>query len=129
MLVELMPLVIEQKTVLSPMPICILNNTSKNMPETNKTVPKTIETFKYLVLSISFLINWDNIRNKPKRPKNIMSLPLDDPIKNRYVIGLMIGVNASVMKIKPANKINIIPISIVLLILINNTLIVNTLNK
>lgn len=129
MLVELMPLVIEQKTVLSPMPICILNNTSKNMPEINKTVPKTIETFKYLLMSTSFLINWDNIRNKPKRPKNIMSLPLDDPIKNRYVIGLMIGVNASVRKIKPANKINIIPISIVLLILINNTLIVNTLNK
>lgn len=129
MLVELMPLVIEQKTVLSPMPICILNNTSKNMPEINKTVPKTIETFKYLLMSTSFLINWDNIRNKPKRPKNIMSLPLEDPIKNRYVIGLMIGVNASVRKIKPANKINIIPISIVLLILINNTLIVNTLNK
>ena len=82
MLVELMPLVIEQKTVLIPMPICILKITSKRMPKLNKTVPKTIEIFRYFVVSMSFSITCDNIKSKPKRPKNIMSLPFDDPIKN-----------------------------------------------
>ena len=38
------------------LPICILNKTSKNMPKINKTPPVIIETFKYLVVSIFFLI-------------------------------------------------------------------------
>ena len=50
------------------------------MPKLNKTVPKTIEIFRYFVVSMSFSITWDNIRNKPKRPKNIMSFPFEDPI-------------------------------------------------
>ena len=78
---------------------------------------------------MSFLIIWDNIRNRPKRPKNIMSFPLEDPIRNKYVIGLIIGLKISVIKIAPASKINIIPISIVLLTFINNNLIINTLYK
>ena len=126
MLVELMPLVIEQKTVLSLMPICNLNMISKIMPEINKTAPITIEIFKYFVVSISFLVNWDNIKNNPKRPKNIMSFPLDDPIKNKYVAGRIIGFNISVRKITPASKINMAPTNIVLLSFINNNLIVNT---
>ena len=129
MLVELMPLVMEQNTVLSPMPICILKITSNRMPKVNITVPKTIEIFRYFVVSMSFLIIWDNIRNRPKRPKNIMSFPLDDPIRNKYVIGLIIGLKISVIRIAPASKINIIPISIVLLTFINNNLIINTLYK
>ena len=129
MLVELMPLVMEQNTVLSPMPICILKITSNRMPKVNITAPKTIEIFRYFVVSMSFLIIWDNIRNRPKRPKNIMSFPLDDPIRNKYVIGLIIGLKISVIRIAPASKINIIPISIVLLTFINNNLIINTLYK
>jgi hypothetical protein len=78
---------------------------------------------------MSFLINWDNIKNKPKRPKNIMSFPLDDPIKNKCVMGLITGLNALVRKITPANNMHNAPIKIVLLIFINNTLIINTLNK
>lgn len=57
-----------------------------------------------------------------------MSLPLDEPIRNKYVIGLIIGLKISVIKIKPANNINIAPINIVLLSFINNNLIINTLN-
>ena len=129
MLVELMPLVIEQNIVLSPMPICSLKITSSKIPKINKTAPITIEIFKYLVVSMSFLINWDNIKNNPKRPKNIMSFPFDDPIKNKYVMGLIIGFKMSVRNIMPARTINKIPTSIVLLTFINNTLIINTLNK
>lgn len=129
MLVELMPFVIEQNTVLSPMPICNLKITSSIIPKINKTAPKPIEIFKYFVVSISFLITWDNIRNKPKRPKNIMSLPFDEPIKNKYVIGLMMGFKASVRKITPAINMNNAPTKIVLFTFINNTLIINTLNK
>lgn len=58
-----------------------------------------------------------------------MSLPLEDPIKNRYVIGLIIGLKMSVMNINPANNMNINPIMIVLLSFIINNLIINTLNK
>lgn len=129
MLVELMVLLIEQKTVLSPMPICNLNITSSKIPEINKTAPITMEIFKYLVVLMSFFITWDKIKNKPKRPKNIMSFPFDDPIKKLYVIGLIIGFKMSVMKITPANNMNINPNKIVLLTFINNNLIVNTLNK
>ena len=129
MLVELMPLVIEQNIVLSPMPICSLKITSSKIPKINKTAPKPIEIFKYLVVSMSFLISWDNIKNNPKRPKNIMSFPFDDPIKNKYVMGLIIGFKISVRNIMPARTMNKIPTSIVLLTFINNTLIINTLNK
>lgn len=124
-----MPLVIEQNTVLSLIPICILKITSSKIPKINKTPPKIIEIFKYLLESMSFLINWDNIKNKPKRPNNIMSFPLDDPIKNKCVMGLITGLNALVRKITPANNMHNAPIKIVLLIFINNTLIINTLNK
>ena len=124
MLVELMPFVIEQNTVLSLIPICSLKITSKIIPKINKTALITIEIFKYLVVSISFLITWDKINNKPKIPKNIMSLPLEDPIKNKYVAGLIMGFKMSVMKITPASNMNMIPISIVLLTFINNNLII-----
>ena len=129
MLVELIPFVMEQNTVLSLMPICSLKMTSKAIPKINKTAPITIEIFRYLVVSISFLTACDNIKIKPKRPKNIMSLPLDDPIKNKYVMGRIMGFKKSVMNITPASNMNIIPISIVLLTFINNNLISNTLNK
>ncbi len=85
------------------------------MPEINKTAPITIEIFKYLVVFMSFLIVGDKINNNPKMPKNIMSFPLDDPIKNRYVTGLIIGLKISVIKINPARKININPTRTVLL--------------
>ena len=124
-----MPLVMEQNTVLSPIPICILKITSSIMPKTNKAVPNAIDIFRYLVESTSFLIICDNIKNKPKRPKNIMSFPFDDPIKNKYVTGLIIGVKISVTKINPANTIRINPAMIVLLSFINNNLSINTLNK
>lgn len=129
MLVELIELDMEQNTVLSPMPICILNMISKTMPKMSKTEPISRDIFKYLVTSISFFISCDKIINNPKRPKNIMSLPLEDPIKNRYVIGLIIGLKMSVMNINPANNMNINPIMIVLLSFIINNLIINTLNK
>ena len=129
MLVELMPLVMEQKTVLSPIPICNLKITSSKIPKINKTTPKIIEIFKYFLVFMFFLINCDKIKNKPKRPKNIMSLPLDDPIKNKCVMGLIIGFKESVRKIIPAIIMNNAPTKIVLLTFINNSLIVNTLNK
>ena len=66
---------------------------------------------------------WDKIKNNPTRPKNIMSFPFDDPIKNRYVMGLMIGFKISLTKITPARSMNINPSSIVLLSFINNNLI------
>lgn len=123
MLVVLIELVIEAKIVLSLMPIWSLNNTSKNIPKANVTEPITIEIFRYLVVSISFLISCDNIKNSPNNPKKIMSFPFEDPIKNRYVIGLMIGLNMSVINITPEKSMNIIPIKIVLLTFINNNLI------
>ena len=129
MLVELIVLVIEQNTVLSAMPICSLKITSSKMPKINKTNPKKMETFKYLVVLMSFLIVCDNIKNKPKRPKNIMSFPLDEPIKKRYVTGLIIGFKISVRKIMSARTMNNTPTNIVLLTFINNTLIINTLYK
>jgi hypothetical protein len=52
-----------------------------------------------------------------------MSFPLDDPIKNVYVKGLIIGLKISVRNIIPPNKININPTMIVLLTFINNILI------
>ena len=67
--------------------------------------------------------------NNPKRPKNIMSFPFEDPIKNVYVIGLIIGLNMSVMNIIPANSMNINPIMIVLFSFINNNLSNNRLYK
>ena len=129
MLVVLIELVIDTKMVLSFIPICNLNRTSRRIPEINVTKPIKIEITKYLVVSISFLITLDNIKNNPKRPKKIMSFPLDDPIKNVWVIGLIIGLNMSVIKITPANIMKINPIMIVLLSFINNSLIINTLNK
>lgn len=129
MLVVLIVLVIDAKIVLSFMPICSLNMTSKIIPQINVTKPITMEMARYLVVSISFLIAWDNIRNNPKRPKKIMSFPLDDPIRNKYVIGLIIGLKMSVKNMTPANIMQINPIMIVLLSFINNSLIVNTLNK
>ena len=72
---------------------------SKSMPKTNKIVPIIIEIFRYLVTSIFLLINWDKIRNSPKIPKNMMSFPFEDPIKNKYVIGLIIGFKIFVRKI------------------------------
>ena len=129
MLVELIVLDIAQKIVLSLIPIWNLNMTSRMIPHISKTQPITIEIFRYLVGSNSLLTSWGNIINTPKRPKNIMSFPLDDPIKKRYVIGLIIGLNMSVMNIIPANNMNINPIMKVLLSFINNNLSINSLNK
>ena len=53
----------------------------------------------------------------------MMSFPFDDPIKNKYVIGLMIGFKISVRKITPAINMNIIPSNRVLLTFINNSII------
>lgn len=129
MLVELMPFAIEQKTVFRFIPICSLKMISNMIPQINRTHPTTMDIFRYFVESISFLINWGTIKNNPKRPKNMMSFPLEDPIRNVYVIGRIIGLKMSVIKIIPPKKININPIMIVLLSFINNILIVNTLNK
>ena len=123
MLVLLIMLLIEQKTVLSLIPICNLNTTSRAIPKINKSEPTIMDILRYLVVSISFLISWESIRNNPIRPKKIISFPLEDPIKKMYVIGLIIGLNTSVMKSRPPNKISIIPSMIVLLIFINNNLI------
>ena len=129
MLVELMVLDMAQNTVLSLMPICSLNMISKRIPKTNKTAPIIIEIFRYFVTSISLSITWDKIRNNHTKPKNIMSFPFEDPIKNKYVTGLIIGFKISVRKITPASNMNKNPNNIVLLIFINNSLISNTLNK
>ena len=56
----------------------------------------------------------------------MMSFPFDDPIKNKYVTGRIIGFKKSVRKIIPASRINAAPTNIVLLTFINNNLIVNT---
>ena len=61
MLVELMELVMLQKTVLSPIPSCSLKMISKIIPEINKTTPNIIEIFKYFSSSLSLLNNCDNI--------------------------------------------------------------------
>ena len=65
MLVVLIVLVMDTKMVLSLIPICNLNAISKKIPKTNVTEPTNIEIFKYFVGSMSFLITWDNIKNKP----------------------------------------------------------------
>jgi len=67
--------------------------------------------------------------NTPKRPKNMMSFPFDDPIRNVYVIGLITGLKMSVMNINPANNMNINPIMKVLFSFINNNLSNNSLYK
>lgn len=97
--------------------------TSKRFPKISKTAPITIDIFKYLVTSISLGIVWDKINSNPKRPKNMMSFPFDDPIKNKWVIGLMMGFSKSVAKITPPSNMNINPTKIVLLSFINNNLI------
>ena len=129
MLVELIVLDMAQKIVLSLMPISNLNRTSRIIPHISKSQPITIEIFRYFVGSNSLLTSWGSIMNNPKRPKNIMSFPFDDPIKNRYVIGRIIGLNMLVMNIIPANNMNINPIMKVLLSFINNNLSINSLNK
>lgn len=129
MLVEVMDLPMLQKTVLSPIPSCSLKMTSKRIPEINKTPPNIIEIFKYFSSSLFLLNIWDNIKNSPKSPKNIISFPFDEPIKNKYVIGLIIGLNMSVTNIIPAKTMNKNPIIIVLLTFINNNLSFNTLNN
>ena len=52
-----------------------------------------------------------------------MSFPLEDPIKNKWVIGRIIGLKISVTNIIPLNNMNINPIMIVLLSFIKNNLI------
>lgn len=74
-------------------------------------------------------MSWGIIKNNPNRPKNMMSFPLEDPIKNKCVTGLIIGLKISVMNIMPANIMKANPIKIVLLAFINNNLIINSLNK
>jgi hypothetical protein len=129
MLVELMVVDIEQNTVLSAMPICILKMISKRIPKANKATPRTIEIFRYFVESVFLSITWDNIKNRPVNPKKIMSFPLDDPIKNRWVTGRIIGFSMSVAKITPAITMHMTPSSMVLLTFINNNLSNNSLNK
>ena len=127
--VELIVFDMEQKTVLSFIPSCNLKTISRTIPKISSAEPITIETFRYFVGSKSFLITWDNIKNKPKRPKNMMSFPFEDPIRNMYVIGRIIGFKISVTNITPASNMNRNPIMIVLLIFIKNNLIVNALNN
>ena len=115
MLVELIPCVMDAKMEFKDIPICSLKIISIRIPKVNKITPVTMDNFRYFVASISFLITWDIIKNSPKRPKNIMSFPFEDPIKNCYVTGLMIGLNMSVTKIIPANMMNMNPTKIVLL--------------
>jgi len=129
MLVELIVLDMAQKIVLSLIPICNLKITSRTIPKISKTLPITIEIFKYFVGSNSLLTSWGNIMNTPKRPKNMMSFPFDDPIRNVYVIGLITGLKMSVMNINPANNMNINPIMKVLFSFINNNLSNNSLYK
>lgn len=129
MLVELIVLDIAQKIVLSLILICNLKITSRAIPKISKALPITIEIFKYFVGSNSLLTSWGNIMNTPKRPKNMMSFPFDDPIRNVYVIGLITGLKMSVMNINPANNMNINPIMKVLFSFINNNLSNNSLYK
>ena len=129
MLVELIVLDMAQKIVLSLIPICNLKITSRTIPKISKTLPITLEIFKYFVGSNSLLTSWGNIMNTPKRPKNMMSFPFDDPIRNVYVIGLITGLKMSVMNINPANNMNINPIMKVLFSFINNNLSNNSLYK
>lgn len=56
-----------------------------------------------------------------------MSFPLEEPIKNIWVIGLIKGLKISVIKSTPANSINIIPANIILFIFIKINLSFNDL--
>lgn len=123
MLVVLIVLVIEQKIVLSFIPIFHLNRISRRIPQINKTHPIIIDVFRYFSELKSLLMSWGIIKNNPRRLKNMMSFPLEDPIKNVCVMGLIIGLKRSVVKITPENNMNINPIMIVLLSFINNNLI------
>ena len=82
-----------------------------------------IDIFKNLSESIFNPLNiCVEIKNSPISPKNMMSFPLEDPIKNRYVIGCIIGFSRSVTKSKPAIIINRIPTNIILFIFIMNNI-------
>ena len=112
-LVDEMLFPIVMKIVLRPIPIWYLNKTSRRIPNINVMEPNASVIFKYFSESIlKPLNNWVEIKKNPINPKNIMSFPLDDPIKNKYVIGLIIGFKLSVRKITPASNIKIIPIKI-----------------
>ena len=58
------------------------------------------------------------IKNSPKSPKNKISFPLEEPIRNTRVIGLIIGLKMSVIKSTPANNINMNPANIILFLFI-----------
>ena len=123
MLVDEMLLPIVMKMVLRPIPIWYLNSTSKRIPEINVIEPKIIDIFKNLSESIFNPLNiCVEIKNSPISPKNMMSFPLEDPIKNRYVIWCIIGFSRSVTKSKPAIIINRIPTNIILFIFIMNNI-------
>ena len=68
------------------------------------------------------LNNCVDIKKTPINPKNNMSFPLDDPIKNKCVIGWIIGFKILLMKSTPAIIINRIPTNIVLFIFIKNNI-------
>ena len=82
MLVEEMLFPITINIVLRPIPIWYLKKTSNNIPKIKVIEPRTIVIFKYLSASMfNPLNNCVDIKKTPINPKNIMSFPLDDPIK------------------------------------------------
>ena len=121
MLVDEMLFPMLMKIVLRPITIWYLNMTSKSIPAISVIEPKTIDIFRYFLELNSYLVkSWLNIKKKPIIAKNMMSLPLDDPIKNKCVIGCITGFNTFVMKSMPPIIINRIPTNIVLFIFIKN---------
>ena len=121
MLVDVTVFCAVMKMVLRPIPNWYLNRTSKRIPAINVIEPMIMEIFRNLSESIfKSLNNCVEIKKRPINPKNSISFPLDDPIKNKYVIGCIIGFKISVMKSTPAIIINRIPTNIVLFIFIKN---------
>lgn len=53
-----------------------------------------------------------------QKSKNKISFPLEEPIRNTRVIGLIIGLKMSVIKSTPANNINMNPTNIILFLFI-----------
>lgn len=88
MLVDEILFPIVMKMVLRPIPIWYLNRTSNSIPNVNVIEPKTNVIFRNLSESTFKSLNiCVEIKKNPINPKKIMSFPLDDPIKNKYVIG------------------------------------------
>ena len=101
MLVDETVFCVVMKMVLKPIPSWYLNRTSTRIPAISVMEPKIIEILRNLSEStFKSLNNCVEIKKRPINPKNIISFPLEDPIKNKYVTGRIIGFKISVIKVR-----------------------------